>query len=75
MKGRVRPSTVRGYRGLLELHALPAIGCIRLSELHPLQLQHLYDELLSRPDSRRSRAGLSTGAVPNEHRVLVQSLG
>jgi integrase len=75
MKGRVRPSTLRGYRGLLHLYAIPSIGSVQLSDLHPLQLQHMYDELLSLPDRGRSRAGLSTGTVLNLHRVLVQSLG
>jgi len=75
MRGRVRPSTHRGYRGLLHQYAIPAIGSMKLSDLHPLQLQHLYDDLLSTPERGRSRTGLSTGTVLNLHRVLVQSLG
>jgi hypothetical protein len=41
MQGRVRPSTLRGYRCLLQLYALPALDHLPLDELHPLALQRL----------------------------------
>src|SRR5947208_6996899 len=73
MGGRVRPTTLRGYRCLLQLYALPALGHLQLDELQPLVLQRLYGELLATGGPRRPR--LSTGTVLNLHRVLVQSLG
>src|SRR5919197_1039791 len=73
MQGRVRPSTLRGYRCLLQLYALPALGHLQLDQLQPLALQRLYSELLATGGPRRPR--LSTGTVLNLHRVLVQSLG
>jgi hypothetical protein len=33
--GRVRPKTLDGYRGLIRLYALPALGAIRLEDLGP----------------------------------------
>src|SRR5439155_22872476 len=74
MQGRVRPSTHRGYMGLLELYALPALGGIPLDQVRPLQLQRLYGDLLGRGSLRAPR-GLSAGTVLNLHRVMVQALG
>jgi hypothetical protein len=48
MRGRVRPSTHRGYEGLLCLYALPTLGRVPIAELHPLQLQDLYASSWSR---------------------------
>ena len=33
--GRVQPKTLDGYRGLIRLYALPALGAIRLEDLGP----------------------------------------
>jgi integrase len=71
--GRVRPSTHRGYEGLLRLYALPSLGDVPLAELHPLQLQDIYGKLLE--SGGPVRGALSAGTVLNLHRVLVQSLG
>src|SRR5919201_4982788 len=73
MQGRVRPSTLRGYRCLLQLYALPTLGHLPLDALHPLALQRLYGHLLATGGPGGAR--LSTGTVLNLHRVLVQSLG
>src|SRR5437763_1579331 len=74
MRGRIRPTTHRGYAGLLELYALPAIGEVPLAQLRPMQLQRLYGDLLGRGSLRAPR-GLSAGTVLNLHRVMVQALG
>jgi integrase len=73
MKGRVRPTSLRGYEGLVRLYAIPAIGDLRLVELHPLHIQGMYADLLA-GGHRRGRT-LSAGTVLNLHRVMVQSLG
>ncbi len=33
MGGRVRPKTLDGYRGLIRLYAMPAIGATALADL------------------------------------------
>lgn len=69
MAGRVRPKTLDGYRGLIRLYVLPAIGGLQLAELRPLDVQGLYAEL-SAPERK-----LSGGTVLNLHLVLTQALG
>ena len=72
VKGRVRATTYRGYESLIRLYALPYIGEVTLSELHPLQVQRLYAEL----SEQKTRAGtLSAKTVGNLHRVLRQAFG
>jgi integrase len=65
-KGRVRAKTHDGYRGLIRLYAIDALGSMPLEDLCPLHLQHLYGVLLAR--------GLSAGTVRNLHLVLTQAL-
>jgi len=74
MRGRVRPGTFGAYECMLRLYAIPVLGAIPLAELHPLQIQQLYGDLLDSGSHRFGR-GLSAGYVLNLHRVLVQSLG
>lgn len=69
MRGRVRPKTLDGYRGLIRLYALPALGGLQLADLGPLDIQRLY-AALSGPER-----GLSGGTVVNLHLVLTQALG
>src|SRR5437763_1530785 len=70
VRGRVRTVTYEGYASLLEHHALPRIGHLQLSELHPLEVQQLYGQLLADPPAG---AGLSAGTVLNFHLVLHQA--
>ena len=71
VKGRVRATTYRGYESLIRLYAQPRIGQVPLCELHPLQVQAMYAELVEQP----SRFGkLSAKTVGNLHRVLRQAL-
>lgn len=67
---RVRPRTYQGYEGLIRLYAIPAIGQIRLNDLHPLDLQSLYASLM---DERVPP--ISGGTVLNLHLVLTQAFG
>src|SRR2546427_11935252 len=68
-RGRVRATTYTGYEYLIRVHAVPALGEVRLSELSPLHFQRLYGSLLS-PERH-----LSAGTVLNLHLVLTQALG
>jgi integrase len=72
VKTRTRPTTYEGYASLVRWHALPTLGPIPLSSLHPLDLQGLYSALLERGPGERA---LSTGSVLNLHLVLTQALG
>src|SRR5207253_4328129 len=58
-RGRVRVTTYTGYEYLVRVHAVPALGDVRLSELSPLHFQRLYGSLLSR------ERHLSAGTVLN----------
>src|SRR6266705_1387421 len=68
-RGRVRATTYPGYEYLIRVHAVPALGEVRLSELSPLHFQRLYGSLLT-PERH-----LSAGTVLNLHLVLTQALG
>src|SRR3954447_3675271 len=69
VKARVRANTHRGYEALIKLYALPQLGEIPLSELHPLDIQDLYGLLLEREPQ------LSAGTVLNLHLVLHNAFG
>ena len=66
---RVRAKTYQGYEGVIRLYALPSLGHVPLSQLHPLLIQRLYATLLCREPP------LSAGTVLNLHLVLHQALG
>jgi integrase len=68
VRGRVRQKTWEGYEGLIRLYAKPHLGDRSLSDLGPLDLQHLYSGLLERDPP------LSGGTVLNLHLVLTQAL-
>ncbi len=64
-KVRVRLKTWERYEGMIRFHVIPALGEVALSELHPIQIQHLYSALMAK---------LSTGSVLNVHLVLRNAL-
>jgi integrase len=74
MRSRVRATTYEGYSALVRHHALPRLGDVPLSELHPLQIQRLYAHLLEPGAGTRGRT-LSPKTVGNLHRVLREALG
>jgi integrase len=65
VRARVRPTTYRGYEGLIRGYAVPAMGHHLLGDLHPLHVQRLEGAALQR---------VSAGTVLNLHLVLVQAL-
>jgi integrase len=62
----IRWNTWRGYETLLRVHAIPAIGNIKLARLNAAKLQWFYSERLD--------SGLSPTTVGNVHRVLKKML-
>jgi integrase len=72
MKARVRACTYRGYEAAIRCHVQPALGDVRLADLHPLHLQQLYASLL---DGSPEKAAVSSGTVLNLHLVLNNALG
>jgi integrase len=65
VRARVRPTTFRGYEGLMRGYGIPALGDIPLNDLHPLHIQRLEGAALER---------VSAGTVLNLHLVLTQAL-
>jgi integrase len=63
----IRPGTWRRYEQMVRLHAIPAIGRLKLSRLGPEHLQKLYADCLSK--------GLKPGTVRQIHAVLRRALG
>lgn len=70
-RSRIRPTTYRGYEGVIRNHVAPGIGHHRLVDLHPLHLQDFYADLLTASETRRA---LSAGSVVNVHLVVTQAL-
>ena len=62
----LRPATFRRYRDMLNRHAVPRIGHIKLIKLSPLDLQRLYADRLA--------SGLSSTTVHLLHVVLHRTL-
>jgi integrase len=65
-KPTVRPRTWERYEQYVRLHAVPALGRVRLSNLGPHHLQTLYAE--------RLEAGFSAQTVVHLHRTLHRAL-
>ena len=68
---RVKPTTFRGYRQVMEHHVLPALGHRPIQKLRPRELDALYADLI-----RRGRLGgpLSPSTVSSLHRLLHKAL-
>lgn len=65
-KPEVRPTTWDSYEYTSRVHIKPAIGALKLKDLRPEQLQHLYNE--------KVKAGLSATTVRYIHAVMHQAL-
>jgi hypothetical protein len=63
---RVKPTTLKRYRELLECHVIPAVGPVRLTELRPAAVSQVVAKVL---DVRSPRTALNT------YRVLSEMLG
>jgi len=66
VKPRLRTSTQTVHEVMIRLHIKPAIGYIRLSQLTPVTLQHLYADKL--------KEGLSNRSVKYIHSIIHQML-
>ena len=68
---RVKPTTFRGYRQVMERHVLTTIGHRPIQKLRPRELDALYAELI-----RGGRFGrpLSLSTVSNLHRLVHKAL-
>ena len=67
----MKPSTLRGYRQMIDDYVVPALGDRPKQRLRTIELDVLYGEML-----RGSRFGrqLSLGTVANVHRALHKAL-
>jgi integrase len=63
---RVKPTTLKRYRELLECHVVPVIGPVRMTELRPAAVQKVVSKLL---ETRSPRTAVNT------YRVLSGMLG
>jgi integrase len=68
----LRPSTWANYRIHIEAHVLPDLGGIELQQLSPIQLNALYQQLLT--VGGRDGAGLAEKTVRNVHAILHRAL-
>jgi integrase len=66
MRPRIRYSTWRRYRQLIERHILPACGRISLARLSPIDVQRMVNRILG--------AGLSPTTAHHAHAVLRRAL-
>ena len=71
----MRTTTYNNYETLIRLHIKPYIGEVKLNKLTTLQIQKLYNRLLTdgrfdRPESREQPKGLSSKTVRNIHTVI-----
>ena len=71
----MRATTYNNYETLIRLHIKPYIGEVKLNKLTTLQIQKLYNKLLSdgrydRPEAKDQPKGLSSKTVRNIHTVI-----
>ena len=65
-RGGTRPSTLRGYRWLIETHIRPSLGRMKLAKVTPTEIRRLLE---SKADS-----GLSTATVRHIHGLIRNAL-
>lgn len=77
MEERVRPSTWRRYRGIVEVNLIPAIGHVPLTRLTPIAVERMLSDAsksgLSRRTVHHMRAVLRTALRRAERHGLVRS--
>jgi len=71
---KLSPSTVRGYRGIVNCYIVPAIGKTKLQRLTTGDVQHMYDRASTKGRVRGEGDGLSNRTVFHIHRVLSTAL-
>lgn len=63
---RLKPQTIRGYRGYLDHELIPALGEKRLTDLRPEHIRNLHADMRKR--------GLSEATVRQAHAILRRAL-
>jgi integrase len=71
METRVKPTTYRGYRQMMEDYLLPRLGDRPIQKLRTLELDQLYADMLRGEGFDRP---LSVGTVANVHRAIHKAL-
>lgn len=61
--GTVKPSTVRNYRDLIRLHITPALGAVRLQDLHAHTVQNFINSIDRAPATVRLICGVLSAAL------------
>ena len=61
--GAVKPSTVRNYRDLIRLHIKPALGAVRLQDLHAHTVQNFINGIDRAPATVRLICGVLSAAL------------
>jgi integrase len=72
-KGNLSPKTTQGYESIIEMHIIPALGKITLTQLKPEEIQRYYSEKLSNGQCDGSGALTST-TVSHHHTCLHRAL-
>lgn len=74
---KLSPSTLRGYRGVVDRYLVPAIGTVKVQRLTSGDVQRMYDKasLSGRVNGKKAKGdGLSGQTVRHIHRVLGTAL-
>lgn len=61
--GAVKPSTVRNYRDLIRLHIKPALGAVRLQDIHAHTVQNFINSIDRAPATVRLICGVLSTAL------------
>lgn len=64
---QVRPGTLRQYAWLVNYHAIPSLGSMKLTKIRPAHLEDFYAEL-------QAQEGISSRSILHLHRVIHQAL-
>lgn len=74
VKPNLSPTTYQSYNEKLNMHILPYLGSKRLDKIKPLDLDNLYNYLLTKPTNRKDELGnfktLSPASVHRVHEIL-----
>lgn len=74
VKPNLSPTTYQGYEEKLRLHILPSLGNKRLDKIRPIDIDNLYNFLLTKPTNRKDKDGnfktLSSTSVHRVHEIL-----
>jgi len=65
-KGQIRPGTYATYESNVRVHIVPSIGHLKLHQLNPQQLLHLYQQALE--------DGLAAQTIKHIHKILHDAL-